>query len=153
MALIGALIGPAGPAAAAPADGSIVEQQPCALPFARYADWLAFVRARHTAAGVAFDATAFRAGHPREAFDALAVRGGVDCRRIVYMSDGLRIAGFVVAPRDAAAHPRPLLIFNRGGNRSFGQLVFGDLVDFAHWAQQGFVVVASQYRGGPGSEG
>ncbi|HEV8692168.1 MAG TPA: prolyl oligopeptidase family serine peptidase [Ideonella sp.] len=140
-------------AASAPADGTVVEQSPCTLPFMRYAEWLGFIRQRRSAAGVAFDEAAFRAGHPREAFDALAVRRSVDCRHIVYLSDGLRIAGFVVAPRGAAAQPRPLIIFNRGGNRAFGQLVLADLVDFAQWAQQGFVVVASQYRGGPGSEG
>jgi dipeptidyl aminopeptidase/acylaminoacyl peptidase len=150
-ALIWPLIGLAEPAV--PADGSIVDQRPCARPFARYADWLDFIRERRAAAGVGFDEAEFRAAHPREAFDALTAPRSVDCRRIVYMSDGLRIAGFIVAPRDASKRPRPLLIFNRGGTRGFGQLVFANLVEFALWAQRGFFVIASQYRGGPGSEG
>jgi acetyl esterase/lipase len=71
-----------------------------------------------------------------------------DYYRIVYMSDGLRIAGFLGKPRDPGPHPA--VIYNRGGNRGAGALQGYEL---AYFAEAGFVTVASQYRGGPGSGG
>jgi dipeptidyl aminopeptidase/acylaminoacyl peptidase len=133
-------------------DGRIVEQRPCNFFFDSYDSWLKFIRERHARAGDAFDETAFRAAHPASAFRTL-VSGQVECSQIIYLSDGLKVAGFVVAPRGRAVAPRPLVIFNRGGNRYFSPVVFANLVDFARWSQEGFVVLASQYRGGPGSEG
>jgi dipeptidyl aminopeptidase/acylaminoacyl peptidase len=133
-------------------DGRIVEQRPCNFFFDSYDSWLKFIRERHARSGDAFDETAFRAAHPASAFRAL-VSGQVECSQIIYFSDGLKVAGFVVAPRGRAVAPRPLVIFNRGGNRYFSPVVFANLVDFARWSQEGFVVLASQYRGGPGSEG
>lgn len=133
-------------------DGRIVEQRPCDFPFKSYASWLAFMRERRARNGETLDETAFRAAHPVSAFRAL-VDGQVECSQIAYLSDGLKVSGFVVAPRGRPVTPRPLIIFNRGGNRYFSSLVFANLVNFARWSQEGFVVLASQYRGGPGSEG
>lgn len=141
------------PVPAAEGDGRIVGQRPCDFPFDSYASWLSFIRDRHARRGDAFDEPAFRAAHPASAFRALVDGQEVECRQITYLSDGLKVAGYVVGPRGRTAAPRPLVIFNRGGNRGFGQLVFANLVDFARWSQEGFVVLASQYRGGPGSEG
>ncbi|HEV2720875.1 MAG TPA: hypothetical protein VG323_12710, partial [Thermoanaerobaculia bacterium] len=44
----------------------------------------------------------------------------VDCRHIQYWSDGLRVAGYIWKPKDAAGK-LPLIIFNRGGNGEFGK--------------------------------
>ncbi|MCC6973963.1 MAG: prolyl oligopeptidase family serine peptidase [Anaerolineae bacterium] len=72
----------------------------------------------------------------------------VDYYNIVYYSDGLRIAGFYAEPRSPGKYPA--VIYNRGGNRGTGAL---QGYEFAPFAEMGFVVAASQYRGGPGSEG
>lgn len=76
----------------------------------------------------------------------------VEAHAITYMSDGLKIKGFQVKPRGQG--PFPCVIFNRGGNREFGAinpLVMVNLIcRIASW---GYFVVASQYRGGCGSEG
>lgn len=72
--------------------------------------------------------------------------------RITYLSDGLRVKGYLAEP--AAPGRYPGLIFNRGGNREFGKLNDGQLlrhlVPMARW---GYVVVAGQYRGNDGGEG
>jgi fermentation-respiration switch protein FrsA (DUF1100 family) len=68
--------------------------------------------------------------------------------RITYFSDGLRINGFLTEPRREGIFPA--LIYNRGGNRDVGALRGYEFIPFA---EAGFVVVASQYRGGGGSEG
>lgn len=72
--------------------------------------------------------------------------------RITYLSDGLKIKGFLVQPKAPGVYP--CIIWNRGGIREFGAVnttiaaaMLGKL------AQAGFVVIASQYRGNGGSEG
>lgn len=72
----------------------------------------------------------------------------VDYYRITYMSDGLRINGFYAEPRTWGKFAA--VIYNRGGNRDTGALTGYEFVPFA---EVGFVVVASQYRGGGGSQG
>lgn len=83
---------------------------------------------------------------PRSQFEHAQQR--LDCHAIQYESDGLTILGWMVAPKHAPGAKLPVVIFNRGGNGSFGALRFVDL--FSHvfpLADQGFVVLASQYRG------
>jgi len=78
--------------------------------------------------------------------------GQVDIKSITYLSDGLRVKGYLAAPKQG--EQLPAVIFNRGGNRSFGALndaMAAHLLGrIAHW---GYVVVASQYRGNGGGEG
>jgi dipeptidyl aminopeptidase/acylaminoacyl peptidase len=74
-------------------------------------------------------------------------------REITYLSDGLRVRGFVLAPKKDGRYP--VLIWNRGGCReSVGVMtpyfVARWLSPFVDW---GYIVVASQYRGAAGSEG
>ncbi len=77
----------------------------------------------------------------------------VQVERIWYLSDGLRVAGYLALPRRIDGK-LPLLIWNRGGNGDRGSI--DDLTAYlilgiaASW---GMVVLASQYRGNKGSEG
>ncbi|MEN3026113.1 MAG: alpha/beta fold hydrolase [Chlorobiota bacterium] len=72
---------------------------------------------------------------------------------ITYLSDGLRIRGFMALPPEEHL-PAPALIFNRGGAGERGALTARTAAAtiglFASW---GYVVLASQYRGVGGSEG
>ncbi len=76
----------------------------------------------------------------------------VGIERITYLSDGLRVKGWLLTPK--APGPHPAIVYCRGGNREFGALdekrVLGRLLPMARW---GYVVVASQYRGVAGGEG
>lgn len=76
----------------------------------------------------------------------------VEIKAITYLSDGLKVKGYLVAPK--AGEHLPCVIYNRGGNREFGALtertVATELARIASW---GYVVVASQYRGNRGGEG
>lgn len=72
----------------------------------------------------------------------------VNYYRITYYSEGLRVNGFMTEPREPGKYPA--LIFNRGGNRDVGALNGWEFIPFA---EAKFVVVATQYRGGGGSEG
>lgn len=71
--------------------------------------------------------------------------------RIKYISDDLEIVGFVVKPRNDKV--LPAIIYNRGGNREFGKVENGTLRYLSYLSSNGYVVVASQYRGNDGGEG
>jgi dipeptidyl aminopeptidase/acylaminoacyl peptidase len=76
----------------------------------------------------------------------------VQFHRITYLSDGLKVNGYLAAPKHGER--LPCVIFNRGGNREFGALRRGPAAALlGRMASWGFVVVASQYRGNDGGEG
>ncbi|AXT54522.1 peptidase [Aquimarina sp. AD1] len=72
--------------------------------------------------------------------------------RITYLSDSLKVKGFIVKPVQKGSFP--CIISNRGGTGEFGKWnetgVGFFLGKLASW---GYVVVASQYRGNDGGEG
>lgn len=67
---------------------------------------------------------------------------------ITYMSDGLKVKGYLVQPKAPGVYPA--VIYNRGGNREFGKLTSASLQVYA---RMGFVTIGSQYRGNDGGEG
>ena len=139
-------------------DGSIVERTPCpAFNPPTYENYVATAKAVHAEEVEAAAREGLTMRTPpgiatREEFERnIAASRRVDCTRIVYMSDGLKVAGLLWRPADQGTTPLPLIIFNRGGNRDFGRI--------PPWhgnhrlAAEGFVVLASQYRGVDGGEG
>lgn len=85
---------------------------------------------------------------PREDFE----RGQqqLECSAITYESDGLTISGWMMVPKGKPDTKYPVLIYNRGGNGSFGALDFALLMtNVFPYAEHGFIVLASQYRGVP----
>lgn len=89
---------------------------------------------------------------PRELFDREgSVSHSIECMNIVYLSDGLKVKALMWRPKDQGAKPLPLIVYNRGGNREFGRVTTWNSVH--RLAAEGFVVLASQYRGVDGGEG
>lgn len=76
----------------------------------------------------------------------------VECYKMKYLSDGLKVVGFIVVPK-VRDKKLPVLIFNRGGNREYGSISDRDLAYLSYLASKGYVVLASQYRGNDGGEG
>ncbi|MCA0969194.1 prolyl oligopeptidase family serine peptidase [Halobacillus litoralis] len=72
--------------------------------------------------------------------------------RMTYKSDGLNITGYIVKPEDHEGK-LPVLYYNRGGNKQFGSISEQTLRYLTYWADQGYLVLASQYRGTEGGEG
>jgi dipeptidyl aminopeptidase/acylaminoacyl peptidase len=156
-----ALLVPARPGPPQPVerrDGAVVEQAPCpAYVPPSYEDYAATAKKFYegelsaaTAEGIAMRtplALATREEHARNVETSRRVR----CTRLVYMSDGLKVAGLMWRPSDRGPAPLPLIIFNRGGNRDFAQVPPWHA--FHRFAAEGFVVLASQYRGVDGGEG
>ena len=76
----------------------------------------------------------------------------VHIEKITYLSDGLKVKGYLATPKFAGKHP--CVIYNRGGNREFGKLnEYKAVFILAKIASWGYVVSASQYRGNDGGEG
>jgi dipeptidyl aminopeptidase/acylaminoacyl peptidase len=76
----------------------------------------------------------------------------IDIYLITYLSDGLKINGLLVKPKKKGKYP--CIIYNRGGNRDFGSLkIAHGAITLGEIAKEGYVVIASQYRGNAGSEG
>ena len=84
--------------------------------------------------------------------DIGAILNQTDTKAITYLSDGLKVRGYLAAPKQGAN--LPCVIWNRGGNRESGALsdtnACSRLGRIASW---GYVVIASQYRGNAGGEG
>jgi dipeptidyl aminopeptidase/acylaminoacyl peptidase len=78
----------------------------------------------------------------------------VTTHRITYTSDGLNITGLCVMPTHISPKGHPVLIYNRGGKNEYGKLTLLSIMrSMAPFAQQGYLVFASNYRGNDGGEG
>lgn len=84
---------------------------------------------------------------------ALKNKDYVKVYSIQYLSRGLKIAGFVVEPKEKK-ELLPCIIWNRGGSRDFDAISLATCyLQLARLSLKGYIVFASQYSGGPGSEG
>lgn len=147
------------------ADGTLLSSEPCMeSPIQTYQDHVRMryrmgMRAQMAASqeGIEtppFDEERFRASlrTPEEVAPRLAY-DGYECLNITYASDGLVIAGIIWKPVETEGESFPLLIVNRGGNRQSGGMHPWRDEGWFDFVDAGFVVLASQYREGPGSDG
>lgn len=149
------------PVRAIPPDGTIVESTACSTPAKRsYEEYLKNERASlEQEVG-----TAAREGYTlnyvdqfdrfvlsREEFERRESFVDYECRKIIYMSDGLKVSGFIWTPKNIAGKKLPLVIVNRGGNPNLALLTPRSF--YYPYVTNGFVVVGSQYRGADGGEG
>ena len=79
-------------------------------------------------------------------------KNSVDIYKITYLSDGLKVKGILVQPKEKGNYP--CIIYNRGGNKDFGAISKKSASFLlAPLAMEGYIVIASQYRGNAGGEG
>ena len=86
-------------------------------------------------------------------YDLASTNTSIECLRIQYLSDGLKVVAFLVKPRNSDGRRYPVIIYNRGGVQDMGKIAAANILDFYELAAHGFVVLASQYRGNDGGEG
>ena len=81
----------------------------------------------------------------KEKFDFY--QSNLSCSTFKYLVDGNTVNGYVIKPK-LAKGKLPVLIYNRGGNGNFGGVVFGSMMrNLFPIANEGFVIIGSQYRG------
>lgn len=74
--------------------------------------------------------------------------------KITYLSDGLKVKGYIAYPKNIPAEKIPCIIWNRGGYENKGAIDhFTARGMFGNIASWGYIVFTSQYRGNDGSEG
>lgn len=151
----------AGLAIAQVPNGTIVENEPCVAHQKRtYEQYLKEQKA-------SFEqevSVASQAGHKvnyldhidrfvlrRDEFEQRESFTGYECRKIKYISDGLKVVGFIWKPKSTAGKKLPLVIVNRGGNPNLSLLTPQSF--YFPYVSNGFVVIGSQYRGADGGEG
>ena len=144
-------------------DGTIVEKMPCAMNTVgtfeqyveaakkRYADEVESAKQEGFTMKTPVNFTASLLD--KKEFERRKAYKGFECQRIKYSSDGLKVVGYIWKPKKTNGRRLPLIIFNRGGNREFGKLTPWMREGFYYFLEQGFVVIASQYRGNDGGEG
>lgn len=147
------------------ADGTLLSSRPCPpQPLQSYDDYLKEARAeldreaalarKENIAMPAISDERLRASlAPREKVEEHLAYRGFECRVITYASGGLRIGGLLWKPVDTTGKKLPLLIALRGGNSKFGAMEPWRYWGWHDFLKAGYVVLSSQYRGGPGSDG
>lgn len=144
-------------------NGLIVEQTACAPNTAgNYEQYIESHKRFYAAEVEAASREGFRMETPdgliaqlpnKDEFQRRKAYEGFECRRIKYLSDGLKVVGYIWKPKNTDGKKFPLIIYNRGGNREFGKITPWVWSGFYPFVSNGFVVVGSQYRGVDGGEG
>lgn len=63
-----------------------------------------------------------------------------------YKSDEFWVKGFITKPVVLTKKKYPVIIYNRGGTGNYGRVSDKDFPFFYKWYQDGFIVIASNYR-------
>ncbi|MBU1620130.1 MAG: prolyl oligopeptidase family serine peptidase [Gammaproteobacteria bacterium] len=83
---------------------------------------------------------------PKDQFDV--TQHQLHCAQLEYQSDNLMVQAWGLQPHSKSTKKWPVIIYNRGGNAALGRLDFVSVLrQLSPLAQQGFIVLASQYRG------
>lgn len=133
------------------ADESVLAERNCfGGNFASYDTWRLFIRNKLEKKIKNVDMRAKRlAAFDRKftAADFNRFKEGLSCRNFQYMVDGNKVKGFIIQPKNIT-EKLPVVIYNRGGNGNYGGVVFASMVrNLFPIAEQGFVIIGSQYRG------
>lgn len=119
-----------------------------ALPFENYGAWLAHAQSNNQ--NVAYVDRWQKAVNPKK-FNALIKT--TSAQWIEYESDGLKISGVIVSPKHVGDKKLPVVIYNRGGNNRHNVTRIAVVERLMPLAEQGYIVLASNYRGAKFSQG
>lgn len=82
---------------------------------------------------------------PKQQFDQTQE---LECAQLEYHSDTILVQAWGLQPKAKGKQKWPVIIYNRGGNAALGRLDYVSVLrQLSPLAQQGFIVLASQYRG------
>jgi len=132
-----------------PDDGKIVEQIPYEFSTSSQEDWLNVLTNKGVEASIVQQLSTL---YPEKAFNRYKGQEKAQAYKIKYMSEGLKITGYMVRPKEIT-EPLPVIIYNHGGVMKWGRIVLSEILEFHRIAEQGYIVLASNFRGTHGSEG
>lgn len=132
-----------------PDDGQIVEQMQYQISSPSQEMWLGALTNRGVPKEVIDQLATL---YPTDKFSRYKASEKAEGFRITYMSEGLKVTGIMVRPKGFSG-PRPVIIYNHGGVMKWGRIVLSEILEFYRLAEQGYIVLASNFRGTHGSEG
>ncbi|MEM6510306.1 MAG: S9 family peptidase, partial [Pseudomonadota bacterium] len=118
--------------------------------FADYDSWHQFIAQKNKRKAKNEEAylkriKAFEETFPQDMFDNF--KANLTCHNFKYQVDNVEVLGYIIKPK-VIKNKLPVLIYNRGGNGNFGSVYFAAMMrNLFPLAEQGFVVIGSQYRG------
>jgi dipeptidyl aminopeptidase/acylaminoacyl peptidase len=68
-----------------------------------------------------------------------------ECLKLIYQSDTAKVEAWLYKPIQISGK-YPVIIYNRGGNGNFGNLIETNIIDFHKFAEAGFIVLATKTR-------
>lgn len=144
-----------------PANGTIVENTSCVSPPKRtYEQYLEQQKTSLEQETKDAEKEGFKVNYlsnfnafvlTKEEFERRQSFTNYECQKIKYISDGLKVVGFVWKPKNIEGKKLPLVIVNRGGSRELSKLTPQSF--YYPFVTNGFVVIGSQYRGNDGGDG
>lgn len=128
-------------------DGKIISQQPYQFEYQNYKQ---FVQEKQQ---LGMSAKKIKEWLSEEHFNEYQRNSRVVATELVYRSAGTNIAGFMFVPKDAAVDKLPVIIYNHDGYLRNASINFSEIIELYRLAEQGYVVLASYFRGNGTSEG
>lgn len=143
-------------------DGEIVKTEACEPVKTSYTDYVTYQQKQHAEEvksakefGVtipSFEAIRAKMLSSKE-YDHSLHDPRFDCVRLHYLSDGLKVVGYLFRPRKITNRHLPAVIYNRGGHADLDEVGTITLLQIHPFLEAGFVVLAPQYRGSDGGQG
>ena len=100
-----------------------------------------------------FDRTVISHDYYNDCIDWYSTITDVEFLDIVYTSDNLKIKGIIAKPKNIQ-DKLPVIVYCRGGSNDSGKITVCTLKEkFYQWVKNGYIVIASQYRGAENSQG
>lgn len=128
----------------------LVKKQQYAYPFADYETFIEFMKESPTAIPPWTDSS-LRISFPVSLYEKCADSNQIEFLEVIYQSPNGYTRGWTVRPR-ITEQPLPVVIFNRGGFAKWGRIFPFELLSLCHVATNGFMVIASDFRGKKESE-
>src|SRR5438552_17121485 len=132
--------------------GVIIEQTPCAPNSVTYEQFLERFKQRQTEdveaakrEGVTIkpDLRLISRLPSKYEYERRRTYAGLECQRIRYLSDGLKVVGYIWKPKNTIGKKLPVIIYNRGGNREFSKLTPWMQYGFCDFVSHVYVVIGS----------
>lgn len=128
----------------------IYDQATCfRKPFDSYGSWLAMMqksmkKRAKTELELSERLARFTSTFPASSFEKF--KSTLSCITFKYKVGEEVVSGYLIRPK--GQQQLPIIVYNRGGNGNYGGMVFGALMNrLMPLADEGFIIVGSQYRG------